>query len=250
MEGTLRVGIARHGIARSADDASLEVSSRTDRGVSAVGNVLAISSDLSGRTLLRSLNGISRGVFFSAAIPCPEGFRVRRALRRTYRYFEPARGHDVARWQSAARLFSGMLDVRSLGRGLDPHSPVWRTVESVRVEDVGGGLLRIETRAPSYVWGMVRKIVGALREVDAGRLTPSRLAGALSGRERLTLPLAEPERLLLWDVDLGLAWEHRWTGPNRHQARYWEEGREALSVRDRVLASLSDREASPPAARA
>ena len=215
IEGEIRRGLVRVGMARSA--AGLEVASRTDRGVSARANALALSSDLSGPELLGRLNRIDPPIFFTAAAAVPASFRVRRAVRRTYRYFEPGGFRSAARVRSAARLFSGTVDVRSLGRGLPGDGPVWRTVESVRVRRVRGGAT-VEVRAPSFVWGMVRKVVAALREVDAGRLTVARLRGALKGRSRLTLPMAEPEALVLWEVECGIPWTWAWRGPSRGQA--------------------------------
>lgn len=96
----------------------------------------------------------------------------------------------------------------------------------------------IEVRAPSFVWGMVRKIVAALREVDAERLSIARLRDAVEGATRLPLPLAEPEPLVLWEVEYPMAWEHVWTGPNLHQARSLELARTALWVRDHVLKAV------------
>jgi tRNA pseudouridine38-40 synthase len=237
VEGEILRGIVRSGLVPSAARAELEVASRTDRGVSAVANALALTTDRSGPVVLRALNGVSPGMFFTAAAPLPPDFRVRRALRRVYRYYEPAGGHDLGRWQSAARLFAGTVDVRSLGRGLPSDAPVWRTVESVGVEP-RGEVLVVEVRAPSFVWGMVRKIVAALREVDRGRLSSARLSAALAGRTRLTLPMAEPEGLVLWEVEYPFAWQVQWTGPNRHQSRWWGSQRGSLRVRSGLLDAL------------
>jgi tRNA pseudouridine38-40 synthase len=237
VEGEILRGLVRHGIVSSGAEAALEVASRTDRGVSAVGNALAVSTERTGPILLRALNGISAEIFFTAASPLPDGFRVRQALRRVYRYFEPAAGHRLARWQEGAGLFAGRVDVRSLGRGLPLRVPVWRTVESVRVERSGESL-RVEVRAPSFVWGMVRKIVAALRAMDRGQLAPAQVAAALAGGERLTLPMAEPEPLLLWNVEYPFPWELRWGGPNRRQTRWWKSSREALVGRENLLNAL------------
>lgn len=211
------------------------MASRTDRGVSAVGNALTLVSRLSGPVLLRALNGISPEMFFVAAAPVAEDFRVRRATMREYRYFEAEPPQHRERWERAAGLFRGTVDVRSIGRGLPLSAPVRREVESVRLEPGP----TIVVRAPSFVWGMVRKIVGALREVDRGRLTVDRLGGALAGEVRLTLPMAEAERLVLWSVDYPMAWQHQWTGPNRHQARWWAGARAAVHARKRLLDALS-----------
>jgi tRNA pseudouridine38-40 synthase len=237
VEGEIRSGLVRQGVSSSAAAAQLEVASRTDRGVSARANALAVSSERTGPSLLRGLNGIAPDIFCTAAASIPDGFRVRRAVRRSYRYFEPGDALSLERWQEAARMFRGDVDVRSFGRGLRADVPTIRTVEAVEVRAVHGGLV-VDLRAPSFVWGMVRKIVGALREHDRGRLELSRLRAALEGRERLTLPLAEPERLILWEVEYPLSWTVPWSGPNRHQQARERSDRDALWVRTELLRSL------------
>jgi len=225
-------------IVPSVEAARLAVASRTDRGVSARANALALSTELPGTVLLRSLNGISTDLSFLAATPVPEDFRVRRAVRRVYHYFEPLREHNPDRWERAARIFSGTIDVRSFGRGLPTGAPVYRDVESVRVEPIEGGLL-VKIRAPSFVWGMVRKIIASLREYDAGRVTLARLGGAVRGEIRLTLPMAEPDGLVLWDVEYPFPWTLSWKGPNRHQLGRIRSQLDSLWARSKVLAGIS-----------
>jgi len=234
VEGEVRRGLQRQGIASSATAAVVEVASRTDRGVSAVGNALTLNSTLPPSALLRALNGIAPDIIFTAASEIPAEFRVRKAIRRVYRYYEPAQGHNFAVWETTARRFVGSIDVRSLGRGLPGAAPVWRTIESVSITARTGGAM-VEIRAPSFVWGMVRKIVSALREVEAGRLSAGQLDAALRGRVRLMLPMAEPERLVLWDVEFPIPWQYRWTGANRHQSQWERSVREALWVRQELL---------------
>ncbi len=240
VEGVLRDGLRTRGITSSAGAAQLEVASRTDRGVSARANALALRSELSADSLLDRLNAIAPEVFFTAAAQVPTGFRVRHAERRIYRYFDPGPALRPQGWPEAAALFAGPVDVRSFGRGIPGGSPQRRLVEAVTVRSISGGRV-IEVRAPSFVWGMVRKIVGALREVDAGRLTLPRLQRAIDGAERLTLPLAEPGGLVLWDVEFAsLRWTDRWQGPNRHQATCARRLRQGLWTRAWVAAALGD----------
>jgi tRNA pseudouridine38-40 synthase len=239
VEGDLRRGIVACGVAARADEAHLAVASRTDRGVSARANALTLDSALDGPALLGALNGIAPEIWFMAVASVPSEFRARRATRRVYRYFDGGPSRSIADRAAAARLFSGEVDVRSFGRGLPADRPARRTIESVDVTEADGGNV-VEVRAPSFVWGEVRKIVAALREVDAGRLTLPRLARALAGTERLALPLAEPEALVLWDVEYPIEWGARWRGPNRHQAarRRFEHVRQWSRLR--VLASIEE----------
>lgn len=238
VEGELLRGFVRLGVVSSPEEARLAVASRTDRGVSARANAFAVTTDLSSEVLLRSLNGISTEIMCTAAAPVADDFRVRRAVRRTYRYFEPLGEHDPIRWERAARLFHGSVDVRSFGRGLPAGAPVERTVDSVAITVTNGGIV-VEVRAPSFVWGMVRKMIAAMREHDAGRLPLTRLEAALKGRTRLTLPLAEPEGLVLWDVEYPFPWTLRWNGPNRHQVARARSQVESLWIRSEVLKALA-----------
>ncbi len=240
VEGLLREGILAKHAAPDLAAAQLAVASRTDRGVSARGNALALVSPLAASSLLRRLNAISPELFFTAASTVPPEFRVRHAARRVYRYFEPQPPSDAPGNGRALSLFRGRIDVRSFGRGVGTGSPTWRELESVTRARHGDGSV-IEVRAPSFVWGEVRKIVGALREVAAGRLPLAELQAALAGRRRLTLPMAEPEGLVLWDVEYALPWETAWPGPNRYQAAFLRRAEGTLQQRLYALASLNER---------
>ncbi len=244
VEGEIRRYLGRH--PRVGLEGSLDVASRTDRGVSAIGNAFTLTSTLSGPTLLRALNGIAPTIFCTAAAEVSEDFRARRARSREYRYFEPGALRDVARVRSAARLLSGRIDVRSFGRGLPSGAPVWREVESVMVRESKEEGFVYVVRAPSFVWGMVRKIVGALREVDLGHLEPERLGRAVRGEERLTLPMAEAEPLVLWEVAYPIRWTHSWSGPTRPQRRGRETVRARSVARLRVLSALEGAVPGPP----
>jgi len=242
VEGEILRGFQR-GSSRTRRDEGpleLEVASRTDRGVSARSNALSLRSQLPALSVLRRLNGISPELFFTAITPIPPEFRIRGALRRVYRYFEPGPIVDPVRWTAAAASFHGSVDARSFGRGLPVGTPHWRTVESVEVTPWEAGLM-VEVRAPSFVWGMVRKIVGALREHDRGRLPIEDLRAAVQGRKRCTLPMAEPEGLVLWDVEYRIRWELEWSGPNRHQLAFAAAANNALRVRSAVLGAILGR---------
>lgn len=238
VESELRGGLIRRGVLTTDSAASLGVASRTDRGVSARANAFVCSSDLTGPNLLRALNGISPDIFCTAATPVSEEFRVRNAESRTYRFFEAAGALDLVAWNRAAQVLVGTIDVRSFGRSLPLDLPVWRTVDLVSVRRSSRGAI-VEIRARSFVWGMVRKMVGALRDHGAGHLSLEQLERAVCGESRLTLPMAEPEPLVLWEVAYPLAWAYSWSGPNRRQAARARTVRNGCLARSQVLRALS-----------
>lgn len=237
MEGEILQGAVRAGLAPNGAALRLEVASRTDRGVHARANLLALSSPLPGPVLLRALNGIGPDLWFTGAARVPEGFRVRSARSRTYRYYEPRAGARLARWREAAACFRGSVDVREFSRGLPAEPPTHRVITSVTVA-ADGPWLRVTVRAPAFVWGMVRKIVAALRGYDAGTISAEALRAAVRGEGRLALPLAEPERLVLWSVDHGRRFPYRAVRGSRRQARALAEARTQAAARAWVLARL------------
>ena len=241
VEGTILAGLARSNARRTRPLGSdhLDVASRTDRGVSARANALALRSTLSGESLLRCLNGCAPEIFFTAATPVPEAFRTRAAARRTYRYWDPGPHDRLARWCAAAAVFRGPVDARSFGRGVPRDAPRLVEVQSVSVEEVPGGRL-VEVRARSFVWGMVRKIVSALRAHATGRLPLSDLEAGIRGTSVLSLPLAEPQGLVLWEVEYPIDWTVRWQGPNRRQRAYLERTATDRWLGERVASAWTE----------
>jgi tRNA pseudouridine38-40 synthase len=246
IEGELLAGLARRDIAIPPPGRSLDVASRTDRGVSARANALTLSSPLEPRSLLRALNGIAPDILFRTASEVGEEFRVRAALCREYRYFEPGTPRDAERWRALLPLFlQGPIDVRSFGRAIPRESPHWRELESLHLE-LGSGYFRLDLRARSYVWGMVRKVVGALRAAASGELSEARLGDAIAGRIRLTLPLAEPERLVLWAVEYAPGSSTAAVRLAARQGAHFDAERAAAALRGPVLSAILDG-APPPA---
>lgn len=216
----------------------MEVASRTDRGVSARANALAITSALEGSRLLAALNRISPEIFFSHAAEVPAGFLVREARWREYRYYLPATIAGMERWPGWFPWFTAAaIDVRSLARGVAADRPLRRPIEAIELLPRSEGA-ELRIRAPGFLWGMVRKIVGALVEAGQGRLDPVRLHDALLGQIRLTLPMAPPEPLLLWEVEHGIPWTYSSPLWRRRQIEYFELERQRAQARAEVLRLL------------
>jgi tRNA pseudouridine38-40 synthase len=239
IEGVVGDGLVRYHVAPSLSDAALAVASRTDRGVSAVGNVLALTTSWDGDGLLHALNGIAPEIFFTNARRVLPTFRERAAARREYRYFLGAPWRHPDRVEAAMRRLTGpRIDVRSLGREIPREEPRWLPIESVALGP--GRRPYVRVRAPSFVWGMVRKIIAALQEVDAGRLDLARLTAAAEGRSRLMLPTAEPEPLVLWNIEYAppIRWTHH-RAYRRAPLRYWEPALRRSVARAAVAQSLA-----------
>ena len=231
VEGLLEEALLRRKVIEKGD--RILVASRTDRGVHAMGNVIAFPTALHGRIAARILDSIDERFFcFGYASPPPDFF-PRRAEERWYRYLVPGTGHDVKRWSSWVKVFEGTHDFASFSRKDSPPKETRRSVTSIRVSQSGPDL-QLDIVAPSFLWNQVRKMVAALMEVEGGRLAPSDLIGALSGKERLTLPLAPPERLVLMDVVYPFQFTPTEAGQPRHRG-FLESTTEDLKMKITLL---------------
>ncbi|HXQ94926.1 MAG TPA: hypothetical protein VN864_07175 [Thermoplasmata archaeon] len=246
VEGEILRGAAAAGVFGSSR-AAVDVASRTDRGVSARGNALVLTSALAGRALLGALNGITPEIFFSAAAEVDDSFRPRAARSREYHYLESEPVGPAAAYRRAAALAVGDIDVRSFGRGLSADRPVVRSVRRFDVRPAESGL-SLEIEAPSFVWGMVRKLVAATRDVVRGTLGTDEFQAALSGEHRLTLPLAEPEPLMLWSVEYDRPWTVTVDPFRVRRSAYFASERRVARERALLLDSL--RATPDPAAEA
>ncbi len=237
VEGTIRDGLLRSALVRNLDSARVEVASRTDAGVSARGNALTISSALPVASLLRGMNGLAPKIYFTAAREVPPDFRVRGASWREDRYYLPGDRRRTERLRRIASHLPSAVDVRSFGRGFAAAGPVQRPIDRLRVRFDGSGV-RIDIRARSFVWGMVRKIVAGLLACEEGHLPLNQLTEAANGTRRLSLPLAPADALVLWDVRYPVRWTVRYPRRTREQEAHLREARRRAEVRARVVKVL------------
>jgi len=230
-ESELLKALIKIGAISSADENRFRVASRTDRGVSALGNVFAVETDFRPQELLAALNASCDDVFCYALAEAPKNFSPRRAQGRWYRYHLPYRGQNIELMSDGAKEFEGEHEFRLYCK---PDGKVTlRTLRSVTVRREGD-LIIIDIRAREFLRNMVRRVVSALDLIGQGRVTLDQIKASLQGQGR-SLGLAEPEGLFLMDIDLELDWKYPHTGRMNavvseqiHQARVHLRFEEAL----------------------
>jgi len=202
VEGEVILALRRARAIRDPRASRLQSASRTDRGVSALGNVVAFDTTLAPAPAARAFNAKARGVWAWAAAAVSQDFNARRARERWYRYALPL-GHSVAALDAALHVFVGEHDFRNFTRDRT------RTVARVDVAtaDLEGRVTVLDFRAPSFRWNLVRRLVAAALKVEAGDATTRDLEDALKGERRVDLGLAPPEPLTLMDVVYDIAFE-------------------------------------------
>lgn len=218
VEGVLREALAR---VLHRDDVALTCAGRTDAGVHAWGQVVALP--VAGEVdVERVAHAVTRQlgpeVVVRAAELVDSPFDARHDARwRAYRYTivnRPVPDPFLAR---TAWWVHEPLDLSLLRLGADPFlgehdfatfcrkGPVGSTTVRRVLEscwhDLGDGVLRYDITATAFCWQMVRSLVGTLVDVGAGRIRPGDLLGVLRARDRNAAGrVGVPQGLCLWEV--------------------------------------------------
>lgn len=193
-EGECLAALRAARVLTNPGDAFFRSASRTDRGVSAAGNVIAFDTTLQPEAVIGAFNSEAQDLWAWASCVVPDSFHPRRARERWYRYrLRPPLPLDPLR--SAASVFVGSHDFRSFTSD-PPAAPIAiRRIDVVRLnEDVV-----IDIRARSFRRGMVRRIVAALEAHARGRASLREVQASLRG-ERHDFGIAPAEGLTLMDV--------------------------------------------------
>jgi tRNA pseudouridine38-40 synthase len=191
--------LSKQGVLCDARQSKFRTASRTDRGVSALGNVCAFDTELSKDEIFASLPLDSSMIFIYGAQEVEPDFYPRHAKRREYRYYLRRAGLDVDAVLSAAGLFTGEHNFQNFAR-VEPLKDPVRTIDNILV-DVQHDFLVLDFYAPTFLWNQIRRIVSALEKIGCGKLSVDEVSEALTHPEhRVDFQVAPPEPLILKDV--------------------------------------------------
>ena len=198
----------------------MSVAGRTDAGVHASGQVVSLHADTELRPALISYKTtavLPKDVALRRCVAVPGEFDARRDARsRTYEYRivndeirSPLQRHhagyapqrlNLEFLQEAARLVEGTHDFRAFTPQRSYHVRFERVVTRskwIRHDD----LLRYRITADSFLYGMVRTLVGTMLEVAGGKRPLTEFDRLLSGGKRSEAgPAVTSRGLTLVDV--------------------------------------------------
>ncbi len=178
---------------------------RTDRFVSALGNVFAFDSDR--RLPPRAINAeLPPEIRVLSIREVPPNFHPRYdALHRTYRYFLYDEGFDIDAIRRACRILEGEHSFHNFtrARGKNCTRRLLRVTAKKRHH-----VVVLSFKGESFLWEMVRRLVSALAMVGRGELAPEELEEALSPGVERRFPASPPQFLVLWEVAYEFEFEH------------------------------------------
>ncbi len=216
VAGTLKAGLE----SLLDQEVHLLFAGRTDSGVHAEGNVCAFDATLPFPVakLTELLNArLPQDLRISTSLAAGADFHPRfKACARTYEYCvyrasnvplqrsrycaEHAGPWDATAVSEAAAALAGQHAFHRFAEGaLDPRYAKC-TLDPVRI-CASGVEVRLIFRADRFLRQMIRRIVGALLEVAAGRVSPASFARAVEGELEFQFKPAPPRGLTLLCVE-------------------------------------------------
>ena len=210
VQGELKQAIERLGWWH---ESCLEMSSRTDSGVSVRMNLATISlpTDIANvidqSSLVSALNDhLPEDLVVWKACRVPEGTRSRIAEKRLYIYrleMIPSWPSDVEyeRFSNACNLFVGQHDFTNFCRLDSGRSPI-RNIESCQPwQDSSGRIVGFSVVAESFLWNQIRRMASSLHKFAKNDIELDEIALALEKpEETLDFGLAPADGLILWSL--------------------------------------------------
>ncbi len=200
VEGEVLRALGELGAGSNPRELALQMASRTDAGVSAAGNVLALTTSFPLDALPRALNGLVEDVWVTGIAEVPDVFRPRHATLRRYRYILPRDFTDVEAFREALACFQGEHDLERFARRRGGTRDTVVEVSRVDVtprEDV----VHVDVEGPSFLWNQVRRMVGAAVTVAHGEASLKDLEATIAGSTDRGFPPAPAEHLVLLGVE-------------------------------------------------
>ena len=180
------------------EEVDLKFASRTDAGVSALGNVITFYTEFKDLgLLLRAASSISHGVYYKSVAEIDDRFNPRIAWKRYYRYTIPDHGIDLELFTKAAKLFEGHHDFKRFARNETGKSTVM-SIENIKVRHTDGMIIT-DFCADYFLWNQIRRIMAAVIQVGKGMSSLDDVKAKLAGEEG-TFGIAKPHGLTLLDV--------------------------------------------------
>ena len=207
VEGEIIRALINHRIIGDLKEACFRSASRTDKGVSALGNVISFNTERSQEIILSLLKKKWNDIVVYGVKKVDDRFYPRYAQQRIYRYYLRKHQLDSEQVIKTASLFTGEHDFRNFARIEEGKNPV-RTIDTITVSEENDVCI-IEFYAQTFLWHQIRRIIAALIKVCEGTLSQETIRYALQHPlEKADFGLAPAEPLLLVDVVYDFAFDY------------------------------------------
>lgn len=199
IEGELISKLQSEGFIENVKTSQFRSSSRTDKGVSALCNVVAFNSSVSKRKISTVYSCSTKNITVYGYSLVDDSFYPRYASLRTYRYFLPKKLIDKDLLLQALGLFTGEHDFTNFARIETGKNPV-RTIENIIV-GVDDDCYMIDFYAQTFLWHQIRRILSSVLQISKEKITHNAVFDALDNPNiQVDFGVAPSEPLVLKDI--------------------------------------------------
>ena len=199
IEGRIVESLRKYGFIEDTDKSQFRSASRTDKGVSALCNVIAFNTDSSKKNILQMMSSEFTTIVTYGIKNVPPDFNPRYAKLRCYRYHLNRNSIDFERAISVADAFTGERDFSNFARIELFKNPVRSIVNILYTKN--RNFLNIDFYAQTFLWHQIRRIISAIINVEKGKIEKKDILKALERpKKKVDFGLAPAEPLILKDI--------------------------------------------------
>lgn len=207
VEGEVIKSLVKSSIIEDAQESRFRSASRTDKGVSALGNVIAFTTNSSKEQILKALQKGLTDILVYCIREVEPDFYPRHARYRIYRYYLKSKDFNISDLISAVTLFTGEHNFSNFARIEDFKEPV-RTIDNIIITEKNGFLI-VDFYAQTFLWHQIRRVISAVEKVGYGSLDKEQIIEALDNpNKKVDFGLASADPLLLVDIIYDFKFEY------------------------------------------
>ncbi|MCK5261977.1 MAG: tRNA pseudouridine(38-40) synthase TruA [Thermoplasmatales archaeon] len=207
IEGELIKSLTKCDFIKDAKQSHFRSASRTDKGVSALGSVVAFNIDINKNFIPKELNKDLTDIIIYATAVVESDFYPRYAKRRSYRYYLRRKDLEIDKILSAAAFFTGEHNFSNFARVEEFKDPR-RIIDNIIVTNQDDFSI-MDFYAQTFLWNQVRRIVSAIQKMGKSKIEKEQIIEAIHNpNKKVDFGLAPAEPLILRDIVYDFEFEY------------------------------------------
>ncbi len=207
IEGEILRVLIRNGLIDDVINSQFRYASRTDKGVSALGNVAAFNTDCTKNIIIEELNEDLTDIIIYATAVVASDFYPRYAKQRSYRYYLKRVGLEIDKIRSVAAAFTGEHNFSNFARAEEFKDPQ-RIIDNIILTE-NNDFFVIDFYAKTFLWHQIRRIISAMEKVGMRKLEEEQIIEALNTPDKkVDFGIAPAAPLILKDIMYDFSFEY------------------------------------------
>ena len=209
VEGEIIKTLVKYGFIEDTSKSFFRSASRTDKGVSALANIIAFNTEQSTKFILDKLSDEENSIIYYGIKRVNDDFNPRHAKLRHYRYYLKVESLETDNIMIASNAFTGEHNFSNFAR-IESFKQPTRNIENIIFTFDKDDLLIIDFFAQTFLWHQIRRIISALEKIGKNKIQKQDIVEALCNPEKdYDFGLAPAEPLILKDIIYDFNFEYK-----------------------------------------